>query len=182
VLCSDQIDVGVPAERAFACIADISRWPVWFNSVVCAQHPESLPVAMGEELLLCLHSGRRRWQENFEVTRFVPPAFLSLEGAFSAARRIDFRFIQRPTITRIACTIGYPVFGGFLSTLADAAFKRRRVRADLRESLLRLKGMLEEQAESYTLGDDLDRDTPAAATGAQTAVQPAAMKEPAGVL
>ena len=147
VLCTDHIDVSVNAERAFSAVVDIARWPVWFSSVVCAQHPEALPVALGEELSVCLNAGKRRWRETFEVSRFVRNAFLSLEGAFSAARRIDFRFEQRGPLTRIASSIGYRVFGGPLATAFDAAFKRRRVRADLRESLLRLKSLLEEAPE-----------------------------------
>lgn len=173
VLCTDQIDVAAPAARAFSCVSDISRWPVWFASVVCAQHPEALPVALGEELSVCLQAGRRRWRETFEVTRYVPNAFLSLEGSFSAARRIDFRFEQRGTTTRIACGIGYVVFGVF-GAIADA-FKRARVRADLRETLQRLKAMLEEQVEPLTFGDDLPSVLAAAMT-------PADEREPAGAI
>jgi len=182
VLCADHIDVTVPVDRAFAAVADISRWPVWFTSVVCAQHPESLPVAQGEELSICLNAGKRRWRETFEVTRFVPGAFLCLEGAFSAARRIDFRFEQRGATTRIACGIGYPVFGGFLGAVVDAGFKRRRVRADLRESLMRLKGLLEEGVESVAVGDDLDVDGILApvSTHLVASAPPVEEKEPAG--
>jgi uncharacterized membrane protein len=144
VLCNDHIDVAAPAERAFAFAADISRWPLWFTPVVCAQHPESLPLAPKEELLLCLQSGRKRWQERFEVTRFVRNAFLSLEGTYSAARRIDFRFEQRGGATRVICGIGYRVFGGIVARSVDSLFRRRRVRHEIRESLHRLKGLLEE--------------------------------------
>ena len=180
VLCTDHIDVAVPADLAFAAIADISRWPVWFSSVVCAQHPESLPLAFGEELSICLNAGKRRWRETFEVTRFVPGAFICLEGAFSAARKIDFRFEQRGATTRIVSAIGYPVFGGALGALLDAAFKRRRVRADLHESLLRLKGLLEEGVESIAVGDEAVGG--AATITAQRSVdaRPVGMKEPAG--
>jgi uncharacterized membrane protein len=180
VLCTDHIDVAVPADRAFAAVADISRWPVWFSSVVCAQHPDSLPVALGEELSFCINAGKRRWRETFEVTRFVPGAFLSLEGAFSAARRIDFRFEQRGAMTRIACAIGYPVFGGVLGSIVDAAFKRRRVRADLCESLQRLRGLLEEVVEPITVGDDLGDMLAPPNAHRPLPAPPIGVKEPAG--
>jgi hypothetical protein len=176
-LCTDQIDVSAPADIAFACVTDVGRWPVWFSSVVCAQHPDCLPVALGEELSICLQAGKRRWRETFEVTRFVPSAFLSIEGAFSAARRIDFRFEQRGRSTRIACAIGYPVFGGLFGSLLDAAFKRRRVRADLRESLLRLKGLLEERVETIAVGDEFE-----GVVVPVTATSPFEIREPAGAV
>lgn len=181
ILCSDHVDIAAPAERAFDFVADISRWPVWFSPVVSAQHPESLPVALDEELLLCLHCGRRRWHESFEVTRFVRNAFLSLEGAFSAARRIDFRFEQRAAHTRIACTIGYPVFG-IVPAIVDAAIGRHRVKRELRDSLAHLKGLLEHQVEPGMAGDDIFHE---AVSPAKTTLEPLPsnrMKEPAGAL
>jgi uncharacterized membrane protein len=177
VLCTDHVDVAVPVENAFEFVTDISRWPVWISSVVCAQHPQSLPVAMDEELLLCLHTGRRRWHETFEVTRFVHNAFLSLEGAFSAARRIDFRFEQRGSFTRVGCAMGYPVFGGFVSAWIDRAFRRRRVRRELRDSLMRLKGLLEERVESMAVGEDFyDAADPVAVKRSSNAP----LRQPAG--
>jgi uncharacterized membrane protein len=177
VLCNDQIDVAAPAERAFAFASDISRWPLWFTPVVCAQHPDSLPLAPKEELLLCLQSGRRRWQERFEVTRFVRNAFLSLEGAYSAARRIDFRFEQRGAVTRVICAIGYRVFGGFFASGFDSLFRRRRVRNEIRESLHRLKGLLEEAGEMPAIDHIVDE-----VPERLDVIAPAArVEEPAGV-
>jgi hypothetical protein len=177
VLCADHVDVAVPVENAFAFVTDISRWPVWISSVVCAQHPQSGPVAVDEEFLLCLHAGRKRWHETFEVTRLVQNAFLSLEGAFSAARRIDFRFEQRGSVTRVACSMGYPLFGGFVSAWIDRAFRRRRVRHELRDSLQRLKGLLEERVESTAVGEDFyDATDSVAVTRSSTAP----LRQPAG--
>ena len=178
VLCADHVDVAMPVESVFSFVTDVSRWPVWIPSVVCAQQPESLPIALDEELLLCLHAGRKRWHETFEVTRLVQNAFLSLEGAYSAARRIDFRFEQRGRQTRVACTMGYPLFGGFVTRWIDSISRRRRVRRELRDSLMRLKGLLEERVESRTFGDGLFDDFPAEAVTAPSA----ALTEPAGAV
>ncbi|HXW77545.1 MAG TPA: SRPBCC family protein [Candidatus Eremiobacteraceae bacterium] len=144
-----------PADAAFAFATDITRWPLWFTPVVCAQHPESLPLAVNEELLLCLHAGRRRWQERFEVTRLVRNAFISLEGAFSAARRIDFRFEQRGRQTRVACAMGYPVFGGAIARFFDSLFRKRRVQSEVSDSLHRLKALVEERLHVSPLEDDI---------------------------
>src|SRR5579864_1770135 len=147
VVCVDHVDVRVPVNEAFAFVADISRWPVWISSVVCAEQPHARPVACDAEVVICMQAGRRRWQESFEVTRLMPNAFLSLEGEFSAARRIDFRFEQRGPQTRVTCAMGYRVFGGIVSRWIDALGRRRRLRHELRDSLAHLKGMLEELVE-----------------------------------
>jgi len=179
VLCADHVEVAVPVDDAFAFATDITRWPVWISSVVCAEQPDRRPVALDQELLLCLQAGRKRWHERFEVTRFVHNAFLSLEGVYSAARRIDFRFEQRGQKTRVACAIGYPMFGGLLARWLDSAFRRRRVRRELRESLLRLKGLLEERVESATIGESLFDETDVSAAPAPST---AAMREAAGAM
>ena len=179
VLCADHVDVAVPVETVFSFVTDISRWPVWIAPVVCAQHPDSLPVGLNEEFLLCLQTGRKRWHETFEVTRFVQNAFLSLEGTYSAARRFDFRFEQRGNHTRLVYAIGYPLFGGFVPALFDSAFRRRRVARELRDSLARLKGLLEEQVESTGFGDSLFHETP---FGAAMARPTAPVQEPAGAI
>ncbi len=178
VLCADHVDVAVPVESAFAFVADISRWPVWISSIVSAQHPHQRPVALDEELLLCLHAGKKRWHEHFEVTRFVRNAFLSLEGVYSAARRIDFRFEQRGKQTRVACAIGYPLFGGMLTRAFDAITRRPRVTREVRDSLHRLKGLLEERVESATIDDALFDE----AFAASPAPAAPAMKETAGAI
>lgn len=179
VLCADHIDVAVPVEDAFSFVSDISRWPVWISSVVCAQHPESRPLAQDEHIVLCLHAGRKRWQETFEVTRFLQNAFLSLEGEFSAARRIDFRFERRGSVTRIAWANGYPLFGGILTHWIDGAFHRRRVRRELKDSLIRLKGLLEERVESTALEDGYFYEPGADAVPAPSSTP---MRQPAGVI
>ena len=178
VLCADHVDVAVPVENVFSFVTDISRWPVWISSIVSAQHPESKPVALDEELLLCMHAGKKRWHEHFEVTRFVRNAFLSLEGAYSAARRIDFRFEQRGKHTRVACAIGYPLFGGVVARLLDGMSRRRRVSRELRDSLSRLKGLLEERVESASIDDALFDEAMAVAPARPASV----MTETAGVV
>src|SRR5579862_1851400 len=112
VACQDHVDLAVPVERTYEFVRDVARWPVWLAFVVNA-HPledETLPV--GAELRICMAAGKRRRQEVFEVTRHVRNAFLSLESELSAARRVDFRFEQRGSMSRLSLSVGYPVFGG----------------------------------------------------------------------
>lgn len=167
VLCNQHVDIKAPADQVFAYVNDLGRWPMWFACVVSAQQPQDQPLDLETEVRVCLHAGRRRWQESFEVTRFIRNAFLSFEGLLSAARRIDFRFERRGQLTRLSCAIGYPVFGGLVPIALDALFRRPRVQRELRDSLVHLKNLLEEATTQATWGDDESawqelRATPAA--------------------
>ena len=155
-LCSQAVDIRVAAEAVFDYVCDLNRWPTWFGCVVSASQPNERPLALGEEIHVCMHAGRRRWQEDLEVTRFMRSAFLSFEALYSTARRIDFRFERRGQVTRIACAVGYPIYGGLVPLLFDVVVGRRRVRNCVRDSLVHLKNVLEEQMGVTMAVDDLD--------------------------
>ncbi|HEY7981822.1 MAG TPA: hypothetical protein VID19_10100 [Candidatus Eremiobacteraceae bacterium] len=154
----DHIDLSVSVERAFAFATDIARWPMWFGCMVNVHLPESQELELGAVLRICMADGRRRRQETFEVTRYVRNAFLSLEGELSAAQRFDLRFEQRGSASRIAVSAGYPVFGGIFPALYDAMLRRPRVRRELHESLLHLRGLLDDGAASRYHADELSMD------------------------
>jgi len=153
VTCTGSIEIFAPVERVFDVLADIEKWPAWFAGIVSAQQPDHLPIQAKEDVYVCLHAGRRRWHESFEVSRFVRNAFLTFEGAYSAARRLDFRVEQRSGFTRFALTIGYAVFGGRLGAAIDSAFRRRSVQRLVNESLQHLKHRVEDAVD---LPSDLD--------------------------
>ncbi|HXW51928.1 MAG TPA: SRPBCC family protein [Candidatus Acidoferrales bacterium] len=152
-LASEHADIHAPAESVFDYVMDLGRWPTWLWCVVSAVQPEHKPLARGVDVHVCMHAGRRRWQENLEITRFIRNAFLSFEAFYSAARRIDFRFERRGHVTRLACTVGYPVYGGGLPALYHAIVGRRRLSGAVRRSLVHLKNILEERAGDTTQAD-----------------------------
>ena len=173
VLCSHAVDIHAPAEAVFDYVCDLTRWPTWFGCVVSASQPQERQLAVGEQVHVCMHAGKRRWQEDLEITRYISNAFVSLEAIYSTARRIDFRFEQRGRVTRLACAIGYPVYGGVVPAVLDALFGRRRVRRGLRDSLVHLKNVLEEQTTGVPASEDLDAlgVTPVARAVAQVRAQ-----------
>lgn len=143
---SECVDVGLPVGRVYDFVSDIVRWPAWMTFVVCAQRTGETAgeLAREQEVEICMQRGKRRWRESFDVVRCVPNAFVWLEGSLSAARRIEFRFEQRRTGTRVHCAIGYPVYGGGLGILRDTLFERRAVAREMQQSLLALRTVLED--------------------------------------
>jgi hypothetical protein len=145
-VCSECIDIGLPVNRVFGFVSDVTRWPLWLSFVVCAQRKGEAEAILSQdqEVEICMQRGKRRWRESFDVIRFVSDAFLWLEGSLSAARRIEFRFEQRRNSTRVHCSISNPVYGGALGVIRDTLFSRGPVRKDVERSLLSLKAALEE--------------------------------------
>ena len=169
VLCSAQVSISAPIEQVFNVVAGIDKWPLWFGCIVSAQRMQSEPLALDQEVHLCLQAGRKRWHETFEVSHYVRNAFLSFEGSFSASRRIDFRLEQRAKHVRVACAIGYPVFGGVFPTLLDATFVRPRILRELRASLKHLRAQVEEAAMHPVFAADALSDSQTAPTLAGSA-------------
>jgi hypothetical protein len=146
-ICAQFVDIRLPVEPVFGFVADVARWPMWLAFVVSAQPSE--PRSRGElvtnqEVDICMQRGRRRWHESFDVKRVVPNAVVQLEGSFSAARRLEFRFEQRRDMTRVRCAVGWPVFGGLLGTARDVLFVRHGMARELAHSMAYLKSFLEE--------------------------------------
>ncbi|MBV8171896.1 MAG: SRPBCC family protein [Candidatus Eremiobacteraeota bacterium] len=145
-VCSACIDIGAPVARVYDFVGDLRRWPLWLSFIVCAQQQgEPLgELAYEQEVEICMQRGRRRWRESFDVVRCVPNAFVWLEGSLSAARRMEFRFEQRRSGTRLHCSIGYALYGGGFGKLRDALFERRTVARELARSLMNLRTALED--------------------------------------
>jgi uncharacterized membrane protein len=155
-LASEHADIRAPAEAVFDYVMDMERWPTWLWCVLSAQQVDRQPLALGVDIHVCMHAGRRRWQENLEVTRFIRNAFLSFESFYSTARRMDFRFERRGQFTRLGCSIGYPVYGGSLPALYHTLVGRHRLRKALRDSLVHVKNILEERARETMSADSLE--------------------------
>lgn len=174
VLCSHAVDIAAPAEHVFERVSDLTHWPAWFGCVVSASQPQDQALGLGVEIHVCMHAGRRRWQETLEVTRFITNAFLSFEALYSTARRIDFRVERRGSITRLCCAVGYPVYGGLAPAIYDVLIGRRKVRSGVRDSLVHLKNIVEEKVGTAVAADDLDglALTPVAKPAPQVAARP----------
>jgi hypothetical protein len=136
-------DLTSSAEAAFALICDVEKWPVWLSLATTARRlDESQPLRMGSEVAL---RGAIPGEDEqlFEVDRFLDGYILSLVGAFSVRRRLDFRVERKGERTKLVMRVEYPSYGGALGALLDRMTARRRLESALEESLVHFKGLVE---------------------------------------
>jgi hypothetical protein len=147
-------DVASPAAAAFAKICEVEKWPVWLSMLRSARRTEPhLPFAIGTEIAIRSEQLPGDEEELFEVDRFIPGHHVSLVGAFSCRRRIDFRVEQKTERSKIVVRMDYPTYGGVTGALVDRFTRRRRLDAALGDSLLHFKGLLEFEPENGVLAD-----------------------------
>jgi hypothetical protein len=146
-------DVASPAATAFARICEVEKWPVWLSFLRSARLTEPhLPFGEGSEV--ALRSGLPGDEEDlFEVDRFIPAHHISLVGAYSCRRRLDFRVEQKSERSKIVVRLDYPTYGGVVGALVDRLTRRRRLDLALGDSLLHFKGLVEFEREDGLLAD-----------------------------
>ncbi len=139
------IDVQAPAETAFSLLCAIEKWPVWLSLLrraVLLDAPR--PVGVGSEIRLASTIPGHD-EELFEVDHFIMNYQLSLVGAFSVRRRLDFRVERKTTRCKVHARIEYPAYGGKLGVLYDGLRVGRKLATQLEESLVRFKHLAEYQ-------------------------------------
>jgi len=78
-----------------------------------------------------------------EVDQYIEGHVLSLVGAFSVRRRLDFRIERKTTRSKIAVRVDYPSYGGKVAALVDRVTSRRKLAGALQDSLVHFKGLVE---------------------------------------
>jgi uncharacterized membrane protein len=147
-------DVASPAATAFARICDVEKWPVWLSFLRSARLTEPhLPFSVGTEVAIRSDQLNGDDEELFEVDRFIPSHHVSLVGAFSCRRRIDFRVEQKSERSKIVVRVDYPTYGGITGALLDRFTRRRHLDHALADSLLHFKGLVEFERDDGLLDD-----------------------------
>jgi uncharacterized membrane protein len=82
-------------------------------------------------------------EELYEVDQFLDGHIVSLVGAFSIRRRIEFRIERKTDRSKIVVRVDYPSYGGALGALLDRVTSRRKLDAALGDSLTHFKGLVE---------------------------------------
>jgi len=139
-------DLNVSAEIAFSRICSVQTWPVWLSFVKRAElddHASVLSYSSDVILASDLSDGK---EEVFEVEELIAPYLLTLVGAFSCRRRIQFRVESKGDISRVVVKIAYSTYGGLLRKYADHLTFRRKLHSSLSQSLQTFKGLVEHDA------------------------------------
>jgi hypothetical protein len=136
-------DLASSAEMAFALICEVEKWPVWLSLAKTARRvDESQPLRLGSEVAL-RGAIPGEDEELYEVDRFLDGYIVSLVGAYSVRRRLDFRVERKGERTKLVMRVEYPSYGGALGALIDRMTARRRLESALEESLVHFKGLVE---------------------------------------
>src|SRR5579872_5067966 len=137
------VDVQAAAETAFSLLCAVDKWPVWLGFLRSAEVLEpTAPIGIGSEVLL-RSAIPGQTEQLFEVDHFITNHQLSLVGAYSIRRRLDFRIERKTTRCRLHVRLEYPAYGGKLGALYDALGSGRKLSTQLDESLLHFKHLAE---------------------------------------
>jgi uncharacterized membrane protein len=135
--------VQCPAEDVFSLLCAIEKWPVWLSFLRSAEllNPAA-PLGPGSEIRLS-SSVPGQEQQLFEVDHFISNYQLSMVGAYSVRRRLDFRVERKTTRCKVHARLEYPAYGGRLGVLYDALRAGRKLATQLEESLIHFKHLAE---------------------------------------
>ncbi len=136
-------DLTSSPEAAFALLCEVEKWPVWLSCLRSARRlNESGQLGIGSEIAVrgAIPGDE---EELYEVDRFLNGHIVSLVGAYSLRRRIDFRIERKSDRCKVVVRVDYPAYGGVLGAFFDRVTARRRLEATLADSLLHFKGLVE---------------------------------------
>lgn len=149
------LEIETTAETAFGLICAVEKWPVWLSFLRSAEcvDPES-PIGLGSEIVVrSLIPGES--EQLYEVDQFISNYHLSLVGAYSVRRRIDFRIEQKTTRSKVHVRVAYPAYHGWFGAVYDRLKSGRRLASLLDDSLVHFKGLAEFDNRSEVILADL---------------------------
>ncbi len=148
------LDMASPPEAAFGLLTSVEKWPVWLSFVRSAHLVSSAPLGLGSEILL-RSALPGESEQLYEVDAFIPNFHLSLVGAYSIRRRLDFRIEQKTSRSKLHVAVAYPAYHGRMGYLLDGVVNGRKLASSLDHALEHFRGLIEVRAESDHLLDDL---------------------------
>jgi uncharacterized membrane protein len=93
-------------------------------------------------------------EQLYEVDAYLEGHLLSLVGAYSVRRRVDFRIESKSERSRIAVKLDYPTYGGVVGALIDRFTNRRKLDVALADALVHFKGLAEYERNPSAILDD----------------------------
>ena len=145
---SADVDVQTSAETAFELLCNIEKWPLWLSFLRSASLVQTgAPFGIGSEVVL-RSSVPGDAEQLFEVDHFITNHQLSLVGAYSVRRRLDFRIERKTTRCKLHARMEYPAYGGKIALLYDGVRAGRKLSQQIDESLLHFKHLAEYRADA----------------------------------
>lgn len=130
-------------EVAFALICEVEKWPNWLSFLTSARRiEEGAPLRLGSEVAL-RSAIPGEPEELYEVDQLLDGHIVSLVGAYSVRRRLDFRIERKGARARLAVRVDYPSYGGIVGAFLDRLTARRRLERALDASLEHFKSLVE---------------------------------------
>jgi hypothetical protein len=152
-------ELDAPVQIAFEVLCEVEKWPVWFSLLKSARVVSRGDLGVGSEIMLRTTIPGDA-EQLFEVDGFLAGHVISLVGAYSLRRRIEFRLERHSVSSKIVAKVDYPAYGGAIGQLLDRLTIRRRLDAALQASLIHFKGLAESDSlELPSLGSAADAGT-----------------------
>jgi hypothetical protein len=150
---SASLDLDCSPEEAFNLLCAVEKWPVWLSFLRSARRASaSRNLEVGTEVVV------RSWlpgneEELYEVDGLIGNYRLSLVGAYSVRRRLEFRIERKTACSKLHVHLTYPAYHGRLGTFLDRWQRGRRVATALDDSLIHFKGLVEYKRDDPVLAD-----------------------------
>jgi uncharacterized membrane protein len=140
------IDVQRPAESAFSLLCAVEKWPLWLPFLRTAKVKDGESgLRLGSEIFV-RSAIPGDAEQLFEVDRFIQNHHVSLVGAYSTRRRLDFRLESQSSRSRLHARLEYPAYGGRLGALYDRFRSGRKLNAQFEEAVVHFKHLVEYDA------------------------------------
>lgn len=147
------LDLDCSAEEAFALLCAVEKWPVWLSFVRSARRTHADEELRGGSEVVVRSSLPGDEEELYEVDGLITNHRLSLVGAYSVRRRLEFRIERRTSRSRLNAQLCYPAYHGLFGTLLERWQRRRRLANALDDSLVHFKGLVEYRRDDAILAD-----------------------------
>jgi hypothetical protein len=150
---SASLDLECEPEEAFRLLCAVEKWPVWLSFLRSARRASGDgDLALGGEIVI-RSSLPGDEEELYEIDGLIANYRLSLVGAYSVRRRLEFRIERRSTSSKLHVRLTYPAYHGRFGTLLDRWQRGRRVATALDDSLVHFKGLVEFKRDEPVLAD-----------------------------
>lgn len=151
---SASLELDCSVQEAFALLCAVEKWPVWLSFLRSARRASGEPqqLTVGSEVVV------RSWlpgaeEELYEIDGLIANYRLSLVGAYSLRRRLEFRIENRTSCSKLHVRVAYPAYHGRLGSFLDRWQRGRRVATALDDSLAHFKGLVEFKRDDSILAD-----------------------------